>query len=114
MSVTTGNIESMDLQAESQDAVFAWMVIEHVHDPQSTFNKIANSSQAGRRLSLQRTEFRLLGTKTFGAILVRFSVGSYYFTSPSMNWIVCFKKPDWKSNVFIISRAFVTSWEVSD
>ncbi len=81
MSVTTGNIESMDLQAESQDAVFAWMVIEHVHDPQSTFNKIANSLKPGGVFLFSVPNFgcwepKLLGRFWYGFQLVHLN----YFT----------------------------------
>ncbi|MDZ4848669.1 MAG: class I SAM-dependent methyltransferase [Pirellulaceae bacterium] len=43
LAVQTGNIESTDLPENLFDIVFAWMVLEHVHQPEVALSKIANA-----------------------------------------------------------------------
>ena len=52
LDVRTGTLDSTDLSEETFDAVFAWMVLEHVPDPRRTLEVVHRALKGGGWLTL--------------------------------------------------------------
>jgi len=81
LRVTTGSIENVAVPKNFFNAVFAWMVLEHVHEPRTTLQKIAESLCIDGRLLISVPNFGCWEPKIFGRYWYGFQlVHLNYFT----------------------------------
>lgn len=66
LSVSTGNIETVDIPSNTYDAVFAWMVLEHLHQPELALQKIYQSLKPAGIFVFSVPNYGSLEARIFG------------------------------------------------
>lgn len=66
LPVHCGTLDTVTFDSETYDAVFAWMVLEHVHHPIDTLRAIAELLKPGGRLNLSVPNFGCWEPSLFG------------------------------------------------